>query len=259
MFFNLFLHELKSSSFCASLENCYVEKVKHLVGFLQKNQWNFLTGIVATFLIEPHQAFRAAYLMHKGLDGKNITTLNPKYLSKEQLKYTPVLFIHGDFSSSGIFEPMINRLAYDFPHRPLFTIDLISPDGIVSEKQHLKSLISKVKEIATLYASATTPKISFIGHSSGGDVIGPVVKVMMSEKELPQPGTIIKIGSIFKKMEAEQFTQYSHGSVLEIVGTKDVFEGSQSHLSNQFLVVAGHLGLLFNQKVLNRVSSEINN
>lgn len=110
-----------------------------------------------------------------------------------------------------------------------------------------------MKEITTLYSSKS-PKISFVGHSSGGDILGALIKVMHAQK-LALPGAIIKIGSIFKETEANEFIRY--GKVVEIVGTKDVFEGSQSHVPNQLVVNSGHLGLLFNSAVLKHVSNEM--
>ena len=128
--------------------------------------------------------------------------------------------------------------------------------GLFLSKTHLSLIIAKVREIAALYSSVTCPKISFVGHSSGGDVLGPLVKVLIEDK-LPLPGTIIKIGSVFKEIEAQEFINYPYGKVVEIVGTKDVFEGDKSHLPNSLVVLSGHLGLLFNAIVLKRVSSEM--
>ena len=119
-------------SIFAQMQNFYVEKVKGLFLLLHKKNWDFMAAIVATFLIEPHVALRAAYLMQKGLDKEKFTNLNPKILSEEQLKCAPILLIHGDSSNSGLFGPMINLLSKEAPHQPIFTIDLNSPDGIVS-------------------------------------------------------------------------------------------------------------------------------
>ena len=243
-------------SMYTSLQNLYLKKVKDLFSFLTKKRMNFFASIVATFLIEPYNTMYAAYLMQKGLKNKKIINLNPKSLSGDQLKCAPVLLIHGDSSNSGLFAPMIDQIARDAPNKPIFTIDLTSADGIVSAKKHLYVIAAKVYEIAALYPRLECPKISFIGHSSGGDVLGPLIRLMSTEKG-PQSGTIIKIGSIFKKVEAEEFGRYSHEKVIEIVGTKDVFEGCESHLPNKLIVVSGHLGLLFNKTVLKNVSKYI--
>ncbi|MBA3957555.1 MAG: alpha/beta hydrolase [Parachlamydiaceae bacterium] len=224
--------------------------------FLIERRRIFFANVLATFLIEPQNALRAAYLMKKGLDRKKLVNLNPTRLSPDQLKCAPVLFIHGDSSNSGLFAPMINQVVRDNPYKPIFTIDLASADGVVSAKNHLHLIVAKVKEIIALYPSSKTPKISFVGHSSGGDVLGPLVRVMEEEK-WPYLGTIIKIGSIFKKIEAEEFWRYPYGKIIEIMGTKDVFEGCESHLSNKLVVASGHLGLLFNKVVLKRISTEI--
>lgn len=194
--------------------------------------------------------------MQRGLNKKKLINLNPKRLSPDQLKFAPVLFIHGDSSNSGLFGPMIDQVVSDAPYKPIFTIDLISADGIVSAKNHLHLIVAKVKEIVALYPSSKPLKISFVGHSSGGDVLGPLIRVVKQEK-WPQLGTIIKIGSIFKKIEAEEFSHYPYEKLIEIVGAKDVFEGCESHLPNNLIVSSGHLGLLFNKVVLKRVSKEI--
>lgn len=244
------------SSVCTKLENLYLKKVRGLFFFLTEKRMNFFASVIATFLIEPQNALRAAYLMQKGLDRKKLINLNPKRLSPDQLKCAPVLFIHGDSSNSGLFAPMIDQVVRDTPYKPIFTIDLASADGVVSAKSHLHLIVAKVNEIVALYPSSKALKISFVGHSSGGDVLGPLIR-MMEEKKWPQLGTIIKIGSIFKKIEAEEFGRYLYGKVIEIVGTKDVFEGCESHLPNKLVVASGHLGLLFNKAVLKRVSTEI--
>lgn len=126
-------HIQRKESICAGIQNFYVKKVRELFLFLHKRQWSFVAAILATFLIEPHNAFRAAYLMHKGLDRK-FTNLNPQRLSTQQLQHEPVLLIHGDASNSGLFAPLVDQMTVDFPNRPIFTIDLASADGIVSEK-----------------------------------------------------------------------------------------------------------------------------
>jgi hypothetical protein len=236
------------------LENLYLKKVKDLFLFLTGKRMNFFANALVTFLIEPQNALRAAYLMQRGLDRKKRKNLNPKHLSSAQLEHAPVLFIHGDSSNSGLFAPMIDRIIKEAPHKPIFTIDLVSVDGIVSVTSHLHLILAKVNEILALYPNA--PKISFVGHSSGGDVLGPLMR-MMEEAKCPQPGTLIKIGSIFKNKEAEELGPYPHGEVIEIVGTKDVFEGYESRLPNKLVVTSGHLGLLFNEAVLKRVSQEI--
>ena len=216
-----------SSSIYKKVENFYLEKVQVLFLFLHKKHWDFLAGIVITLLIEPHNALRAAYLMQKGLDRKRFTNLNPTILTKKQLEFSPVLLIHGDSSGSGIFGPIVEQLTKDCHHRPIFFIDLISPSGVVSAENHLKPVMARVKEIVALYPYAMPPKISCVGHSSGGDILGPLVKAMQ-EENLPLPKTIIKIGSIFKGAEALEFIHYLHGKVLEILGTNDIFEGCKS-------------------------------
>jgi hypothetical protein len=252
----IFPAETSHPPICTRFQNLYVQKVKDLFFFIRQKKMDFLACVVATFLIEPHSTLRAAYLMQKGLNRKKIINLNPKILSTDQLNCTPVLLIHGDSSNSGLFGPMIDQIARDAPHKPIFTIDLTSPDGIVSAKSHLHLIDAKVNEIAALYPSSKSLKISFVGHSSGGDVLGPLIRLMEANK-WPQSGTIIKIGSIFKKNEAEEFCRYPHEKVIEIAGTKDIFEGCESHLPNRLIVVSGHLGLLFNKTVLEYVSKEI--
>jgi hypothetical protein len=244
------------TSICTRLENLYLKKVRELFCFFTEKRMNFFASVLATFLIEPQSALRAAYLMQQGLNRKKFVDLNPKRLSPDQLKCAPVLFIHGDSSNSGIFAPMIEQVIRENPHKPIFTIDLVSADGVVSAESHLHLIVTKVNEIITLYPSSKFPKISFVGHSSGGDVLSPLIR-MMEEKKWPQFGTIIKIGSIFKKVEAEEFWRYPCEKVIEIMGTKDVFEGCESHFPNQLVVAAGHLSLLFNRTVLNHVSKEI--
>lgn len=240
---------------CQHLQNFYVGMVKNLFLVISK-RWRFLSAVIATLMIEPFNTLRAGYHMQRGLKNTKFTNLNPKVLSQEQQKHNPVFFIHGDSSSSGIFDPMVNHMSQQAPHRPIFTIDLSSPDGIVSIQNHLNHLVAKVKEIDSLYATSSRPKISFVGHSSGGDVLGPLVKVMLEQK-ISLPGTLIKIGSVCKKHEAEEFASYTHGNVVEIVGEKDVFEGSHSHMPNHLVTGSGHVGLLFDEIVIKRVAKEL--
>jgi uncharacterized alpha/beta hydrolase family protein len=240
----------------ARLENLYLKKVKDLVLFLENKKMHLFAGIVATFLIEPQNALYAAYLMHKSFDQRKLVNLNPKYLSQEQLKCSPVLFIHGDSSNSRIFAPMITQVAKESPFKPIFTIDLTSRDGTVSAENHLPLITEKVNEIAGLYSSSNAPIISFVGHSSGGDILGPLMQTMKGRRG-PQCGISIKIGSYFKKNEAKEFRSSTYGKVIEILGTKDVLEGCDSHLPNQLVVESGHLGLLFNKAVIDRVSQEL--
>lgn len=245
-----------SSCLYAKVESQYVKKVRAMYSFLKEKNMVFFANVFVTFLTEPLNAFYAAYLLKKSLNRKKITQLNPTFLSPSLSEHSPVLFIHGDWSNSGLFAPMIEQVAKDCPNQPVFTIDLTSPDGIVSEKSHLQPIVNKVKEIVKLYPPTSSPKVLFVGHSSGGDVLPPLIQAL--KKEQIDTGTIIKVGSIFDRVEAENFcSQHPGQKAIEIGGTRDVFEGCESHLQNRLVVAAGHLGLLFNQAVLKRVSEEI--
>jgi len=81
---------------------------------------------------------------------------------------------------------------------------------------------------------------------------------ILNRREYPEidvKNAIDTVSQFVKKIEVEEF--YPHGKVIEIVGTKDVFEGCESHLPNKLVVASGHLGLLFNEAVLKCVSKEI--
>lgn len=233
-------------------EKFYVGKVKVLCDFLRENQWNMTANICAALLIEPINTLYAAYLQN-GFGKRNIVNLNPKTLSKEQQKHAPVLLIHGDHSHPDIFGPMIDQIAKENPERAIFTIYLRSDSGIVSEKDHLEQLVDKVQKIYNLYPES--PKLTVVGHSSGGDIIEPLAKKM---KELKNPlwGKLIAIGSVFKGAITEDFTEIFK-EYLAFLGDKDIFEGCQRKVSNSLIVNSGHIGLLFNENVLARVCKEI--
>lgn len=248
------------SSYCAN-PHCTCRSFDHKVqskhAHAEKKNKSFFEGCVLTLLNEPSNGFRASSLMKKRLDSRQYPNLNPTVLSPEQLQYDPVLLIHGDHSNSGLFIPMIQRLTMECPYRPIFTVDLQSSDGIVSS-HHLPELIEKVKEITALYEHGEYPRIAFVGHSSGGDVTGPLIKAL-AEERIFATGIVIKIGSIFQEEEAAEIYHYPRGKVIEIVGTRDVFEGDNSFLEDHFRVNCGHLGLLFHPQVLDKVCDEINN
>lgn len=245
------------NSYLALATNYYVGKVRSLFHFLERRNWKFLAAVVATCLIEPQNALYGAYLMQKGLRDKKITNLNPTKLSSEQQNRGPLILVHGDSSNSGLFNPMIDKITKADPFRPIFYVDLKSPDGIVSAANHLETMIGTVKDIIALYPPDSKPTISFVGHSSGGDILKPLVETMV-ENSLALPGAIIKIGSVLKSQEEAQ-TFSSQANVLEIVGTLDVFEGYHSHLANHKVVNSGHLGLLFDETVVTHVSHVLTN
>ncbi len=228
-------------------QNFYLSRVKYLFLYFHNKNWTFFACAIAAFLIEPYHTLKAAYLMRIKRTGRNI---NPASLTADQINFSPVLLIHGDSSNSGLFAPMIQRIIEDNPNKPIFTIDLVSQSGIVSEKEHLSLILDKVWEISQLYPAL--PSISLVGHSSGGDILAPLVQAMEKER-FPLPKVVIKIGSLFKNQE--EFILQT--TVLEIVGTKDVFEGCESLLPKKLVVASGHLGLLFHDAVLERVSKEI--
>lgn len=230
---------------CIVTKSAYIETVRQLFVFLHERNGSFLAAVVASLLIEPLQTLRAGYFMLRGLDA--LSFVNPPFLSPSQLQHDPVLLIHGDSSTAGIFKPLLAHLVKENPAQPLFTIDLKSKGGLVSAKEHLTPLLEKVRQIHALYPAHAAVKIAFIGHSSGGDILGPLCKAMHRESSYPK--ALIKIGSIFKKEQLQEFGDYLPEVVLEVVGTHDVFEGYTCHVPHKFVVNAGHIGLLFHASV----------
>ncbi|MBS0645545.1 MAG: hypothetical protein JSR97_03000 [Verrucomicrobia bacterium] len=218
----------------------YIQFVSRLHQTLKQHKWEFTAHVLATILTEPVVMCQAGYLLYA--QPQSYSNLNPSILTAEQSAYSPILLIHGDHSNSGLFIPLIRYLTQKNPHRPIFTVDLSSPDGCVSAQYHLDILAQKLQDIASLYTH--TPKISLIGHSSGGDIIAPLAKKMPA-----YVGPMIKIGSILKVAEVQDFENSFPKSILEIVGTKDAIEGTFSHLSRTLCVPCGHVGLLFNTTV----------
>lgn len=97
-----------------------------------------------------------------------------------------------------------------------------------------------------------TPPISMVGHSSGGDVIPPVVEAFKNVQDV-KFGTLVKIGSFLKEEERFAFQE-----VYEVGGTLDVFEGHSSTLSRDHQFIRrdiGHLGLVFDQDVVTYISN----
>lgn len=228
-------------------QSFYVAKVKVLFAFLHENNWTMTASITAAFLIEPLNALYAGYLQ-AGLYRRKLENLNPIVLTKSQQDHNPLLLIHGDHSNSFIFNDMIKAIAEKYPQRPIYTVDLTSPDGIISEKQHIDELYTKINHIARVYSE--TPTLDIIGHSSGGDVVGPLAQRMMKGENI-RPGALIKIGSAFDEKAAEEFNDYAN--ISEYLARDDVFVGYRSHLPKNHIFPTGHIGLVFNNAVINKV------
>ena len=227
----------------------YVTSVRALHIFLSR-RWEFFADVLGTFLLEPLSGLRAGYYMHRGLQDRTITSLNPRQLTSEQLKMSPVLWIHGDRSKEGIWNRMCNRVNQEIPHKAMFTINLTAPDGKVKPERHLQSLVDKVKEIRALYPLNATPKISFVGHSSGGFIIPPLVKRLRAEA-IPT-GALLLIGAKFDQQELNELADYPE-PFLEILGTKDIWVGDKSLRPNFMRIIAAHVSLLFNEAVITKV------
>lgn len=245
--------QASATPFFATHPGFYISKIKAFHTFLSK-RWEFLADVLGTFLLEPLGGLRAGYYMHKGLQSRNISALNPRVLTPEQQKHSPLLLIHGDCSKSGIWWPMIQQIARAIPHKPIFTIDLTSPSGHVKVDNHLQILVDKVKEIRNFYPSGAIPPISFVGHSAGAKII-PHLANALNQQGI-ETGALIKIGGPRRPEKIDKFPQL-RDRILEIVGSKDIFAGDRSQLPRLNRAPTCHVSLVFHQQVKNWVVEEL--
>ncbi len=190
--------------------------------------------------------------------------MNPKSLSEEQKKQTPVLLLHGRDGSQGMFSSM-GQYFQENKAGPMFSINLA--DGELTEAD-FKVVNDKINEIQALYGREV--KIDLIGYSRGAELAFYMAldKKYWSIEEggrcllkntlewRKEIGKIIRIGSMTLEKEWSKITHAMQESIYEIRGKDDIHMPGPSYAKNQYVVDGvGHVGLVSSPLVFDHLKS----
>lgn len=227
---------------------CYLTTVHKLYHFFKFCHLNLLGGILGTLLVEPCAGYTAGQLMNLPLDRSRFPNINPEFIPSELQHRSIVILLHGDKSRVGIFRPLIEAINNVHKDKAIFAFNIDVPNGIMKRNRgHVPGVVEQLKrEAFALYPNGQLPHINFIGHSSGGDFILPIITQLRGEG-ITLNFTAIKIGSLTKARKLLQYSTTQEGTYYEIAGNRDALEGRISIFpqERQFNVDAGHVGLLF--------------
>jgi len=169
---------------------------------------------------------------------------NPKTLTDEQKKLTPILLLNGNYSHQGTFLPLLHALTLSNNQRPVYTINLppntTQPSFIASKIEAIKSQYGKPNEDQF--------EMDIIGHSMGSHLIQNICCAPTEEQTI-QIRRAITVGTPFFSQTIAGIPKAS----FDIIGTKDCLNQEESTLQqeHQIKIKTGHLGLLFHRKSLN--------
>lgn len=169
---------------------------------------------------------------------------NPKNLSEEQKKLTPILLLNGNYSHQATFLPLLHALKFSDNQRPVYTVNL--PPNTFDTS----IISSKVNAIKNQYGIANDAsfEIDMLGHSMGSKLIQEFGCIPNDKQEVKIRHAITVGTPFFSEAMAKEPKK-----AFDIIGKKDCLSIGKSILpnENQIEIKTGHLGLLFHPKSLN--------
>lgn len=176
---------------------------------------------------------------------------NPKHLTTEQKKMTPILLLNGNYSHQATFLPFLHALKRAGNMRPVYTINL--PSNTVDAS----FIASKIDAIKGQYGMGEDDclEIDMVGHSMGSDLIQDLCEFPEKLKNV-QIGRAITIGTPFFNLDAASQPKQA----FDVIAKHDcfVFHPSLLPKENQKVVDTGHLGLLFHHESLDTIINFLN-
>lgn len=165
---------------------------------------------------------------------------NPKTLTEEQKKLTPILLLNGNYSHQGTFLPLLYALKLSNSKRPVYTINL--PPHMTDPA----FIAAKIEAIKRQYGKVDL-EMDVVAHSMGSNLLQNICS--SNEEQAFQIRRAITIGTPFHSQEIAAKVKAAY----DILGAKDCLTEAQSILPQGFQTTlqTGHIGLLFNSESLN--------
>lgn len=230
----------------------YRKSIKKLVKFLCKHRWFLTAAVLGTFLTEPWQTIKASLMWPTSWKKHfNFYNLNPKTLTKDQLKHRPILLLHGSHHNQSAWLSLAKKLKKS-NLGPVYTINLTGNDS----DYDLINL--KILQILSIYRHYNIKdiKIDLVGHSRGGFFAHQMAWFTLSadgQACSKNIGKVIKIGDVLEQEHINQIVRQDPNfrqRIYEIIGTHDILVTDPSLLpsNQQKQIQIGHLGLLYSSK-----------
>ncbi len=262
------MHNYKKPSIWEKISAAYLNCIRLYVKYLRRRNIVVFGLVSATFLTEPLNAFKGAFMTPYGWKRHfDYFDLNPKSLTESQLEKNPVLLIHGNYDNQRAWLQLAEKLQKE--GIPAFTLNL--PPGKVSRWD--KSLLEKKwEEIRSLYHQygRNNLAINVVGHSRGAYLSvmlgvnkegwdikkrGVLSTDILKRRQRQDIGKIIQIGQYFSLNEFQDKVSTALNlkeKIFCITGTRDILAPSNSNAlppDQIFTFDEGHLGLIFSDEV----------
>lgn len=254
------IESTKIESLGKRISNCYREAIRTFVRFLQRHNFFVTSLVLGTLLLETGTALRAGFCAPASWKKHfNFYNMNPKAITEEQSKKSPILLIHGNYHNQSAWLSLAKKLK-DQNLGPVYTVNL--PNGNFTDKD-FEITFKKIEEIKRHYShwGVKNIKIDLVGHSRGGAIatLLSTERYVKSSKESSNWGRyqndfgkVIHIGNVFDNSDISYLKKYQPELLkrhFEIVGKYDVLEDEPSQLddAHKLTVDTGHLGLLYSK------------
>lgn len=167
---------------------------------------------------------------------------NPKTLTEEQKKLTPILLLNANYCHQGSFLPLLHALKLSNLKQPVYTINL-PPDTLDPA-----FIASKIAAIKKQYGNKGDFEIDMVGHSMGASLIE---EICIEGRIQIRRAITVGMPSILETITRKAKT------AVKIIGKKDCFVEEEDMVTPGYLKIrvnTGHLGLLFHPKSLNAMT-----
>jgi len=251
--------EEKQLSCWERLYFAYWRGIRCFIDCLDQRGYFTTSMALGTVIAEPSSALRAGVerLFYGCSDTPHFSGINPSALTSEQLKHSPVLFIHGNYHHPSGCTALAKVLKEE--QIPVFTVSL--HHGRVTEEDE-RRVAQRVQEIQALYRAQgiDNVKIDLIGHSRGGYVADAFAKANWDWKKQAlstedafirwkeEIGKVILLGYHRENIEAFPKHYEIHGkfeAVLSREACEDALAKAAKNPHLRKIVPDGHLGILY--------------
>jgi pimeloyl-ACP methyl ester carboxylesterase len=224
--------------------------------------------------VEPHHALKIGCFSCFGLKKKfNWHNLNPKEISQKQSEKTPLLLLHGQCHTQGVWISLAKAIQKAGIDNPVYTVNLKQGDFSEEDFQRIDDKIKEIQGQYQKYGKETS--VNLVGYSRGAALAYAsglegtnrwvkAGKIFFDPNSIPRESVdkIVLIGAPISNRDFCNFGDFLgdlkksyNEKVYEITGNEDFLVPLPSCLpaERQFTADCGHLGLPFSPAVQSKI------